>query len=145
MGKHLSPATYLGIMPTVTVKRAAMISKWRPSRFCAPMPPVVAAICLLHACGNSARAKFTFLNQIGGGPVSSPGYISTPLMVGNGGPDGQVVVDGGFAVNNGVIKAYAADGTYLKPCAIRSGSRSIRRSVLTALRLVKLVANGGSI
>ncbi len=91
-----------------------MISKWRPlRRFCA-MPPVVAAICLLHACGNSARAQFTFLNQIGGGPVSSPGYISTPLIVGNGGPDGQVVVDGGFAVNNGVIKAYAADGTYLQ-------------------------------
>jgi hypothetical protein len=75
---------------------------------------IVIALLLVAASQNTARAQVTYLNQIAGGPPNSPGYIPTPLIVGNVGPDGEFLIDGGFAANDGIIKAFAADGTYLR-------------------------------
>ncbi|HVU86080.1 MAG TPA: dockerin type I domain-containing protein [Pirellulales bacterium] len=84
--------------------------RWRPEPraiWCA------AALAIWIVVPDVARAQFTFLNQIAGGPTNSPGFIALPGAVSSVGPTGQILIDEGLFNDHGVLKEYAADGTYL--------------------------------
>ena len=72
------------------------------------------ALSAVFAAADVAHAQFTFLNQIAGGPTNSPGYLPLPAYVGGVGPDGQLLIDEGPSGSSHLVKAYAADGTYLR-------------------------------
>jgi hypothetical protein len=74
---------------------------------------LTALVAIVVAMANDAQGQFTFLNRIAGGPPNSPGYIALPGGVSSVGPQGQILINEGPFDSVGILKEYAADGTYL--------------------------------